>query len=347
MRTVVLGKSGLQVSAVGFGGIPIQRLSMEEAVRVVRRALDLGVTFIDTAAGYSDSQRKIGAAIQGLPAVAGRREGLVLASKSGNRTRDGILRDVERSRQEMGVDCIDLYQLHGVSDRPSWERARSPGGALEGLRAARDAGYVGHIGVSSHNEAIALEMIEHPDVETLQFPFNLVTSEPADRLIPRVRELGLGFIVMKPFCGGQYDNARLAMKFLNAYPDLVPIPGIETAAEIEEVVALVESGRTLRGAEKAEAEAIAAELGRLFCRRCCYCMPCPQGVAIMPAMTFEGATKRMSREHLLKDWALRVAEVPDKCIECGECEEKCPYDLPIIETIHSNADLAQAMINAG
>ena len=339
MRKVILGKSGLEVSAVGFGGIPIQRLDVEQAVRVVRRALDLGVTFIDTASGYGDSQQKIGAAIKD------RRDGLVLATKSGDRTRDGILRDVERSRREMGVDCIDLYQFHGVSDGPTWERVTGPGGALEGLLAARDAGHVAHIGVTSHHLGLTLEMIEHPDFETVQFPFNLVTAEPDDELIPKARELGLGFIVMKPFCGGQYDNARLAMKFLNGYPDLVPIPGIETVAEIEEVVAFVESGETLQGDEKAEAEQIAAELGKLFCRRCGYCQPCPQGVAVTMAMTFEGATRRMPRERLLEGWARVTAEVPDKCVECGECEEKCPYDLPIIEVIHRNAQLAQAMID--
>jgi predicted aldo/keto reductase-like oxidoreductase len=340
MRKVVLGKSGLEVSAVGLGGIPIQRIGVEDAVRVVRHALTLGVTFIDTASGYSDSQQKIGAAIRG------RRDGLVLATKSGDRTRDGVLRDVERSRQEMGADVIDLYQLHGVSDRPAWEKVKGPGGALEGLLEARGAGHVAHIGVTSHHLGLTLEMVEHPAFETVQFPFNLVTSEPANQLIPKARELGLGFIVMKPLCGGQYDNARLAMKFLNGYPDLVPIPGIERVEEIEEIVSLVESRATLQGAERAEAEAIAASLGKLFCRRCGYCQPCPQGVAITLAMTFDGALKRMPPERLAESWAPAVAKVPDQCIACGECEKKCPYHLPIIETIKRTAALARAMLGA-
>jgi len=339
VRKVVLGKSRLEVSAVGVGGIPIQRINQDEAVLVIRRALDLGVTFIDTAAGYSDSQLKIGAAIKG------RRDGLVLATKSGDATREGILRDVEKSRAELGVAVVDLYQLHAVSDRGKWERVRARGGALEGLLEARDAGHVRHIGVTSHNLDLALEMIEHSAFETVQFPFNLVTSEPADALIPKARRLGLGFIVMKPLCGGQYDNARLAFKFLNGYPDLVAIPGIERPEEIEEIVSLVESGETLTGDEKAEAAAIAAKLGRLFCRRCGYCQPCRQGVSITMAMTFEGAAKRMPREQLVKDWALRVAKVPDLCIECGECEEKCPYELPIVETIKRTAEMARDMMD--
>ena len=339
MRKVRLGKSGLDVSAVGFGGIPIQRLSDEDAVAVIRRAIDLGVTFIDTASSYGDSQRKIGAAIQG------RREGLVLTSKSTEAGRDGVLRDVERSRREMGVDVIDIYQLHGVPDRGKWEKIAGPGGALEGLQEARDAGHVGHIGVTSHILDLTLEMIEHPAFETVQFPFNLVTPEPAAQLIPKVRELGLGFIVMKPLCGGQYHNARLAFKFLNAYPDLVPIPGIERIEEIEEIVSIVESGQTLQGEEKAEADAIVAELGKLFCRRCGYCQPCPEGVAVTMAMTFEGAVRRMPPERLTDGWAPRVAEAPELCTECGECENKCPYDLPIIDTIKQAAEQARSMMD--
>jgi predicted aldo/keto reductase-like oxidoreductase len=336
MRKVVLGKSGLEVSAVGFGGIPIQRISEDEAVAVVRRALDLGVTFIDTASGYSDSQAKIGLAIEG------RRDGLVLATKTGDPTKEGALRDVERSRRELGADCIDLYQLHGVSSMERWEQMKAPGGALEGLLQARDAGHVAHIGYTSHSREVALAMADDPVFETVQFPFNLVTNEPAGDLIPKAREKGLGFIVMKPLCGGQYDNANFAFKFLNAFPDVVPIPGIERAEEIEEIVALVESGATLEGGEKEQAEAIVARLGKVFCRRCGYCQPCPQGVPIQSGMVFEGFVKRLPQERI-GGIARSVAEGVDLCIECGECEEKCPYELAIIETIHKSAELAREL----
>jgi predicted aldo/keto reductase-like oxidoreductase len=336
MRKVILGKSGLEVSAVGFGGIPIQRIPEDEAVALIRRALDLGITFIDTASGYGDSQTKIGRAIEG------RRDGLVLATKTGDNTKEGALRDVERSRRELGVDRIDLYQLHGVSSMERWEKMKGPGGALEGLLQARDAGHIAHIGYTSHSREIALAMADEPVFETVQFPFNLVTNEPADDLIPKAREMGLGFIVMKPLCGGQYDNANFAFKFLNAYPDIVPIPGIECIEEIEEIVAIVESGATLEGEEKERAEAIVARLGKVFCRRCGYCQPCPQGVPIQSAMVFEGFVKRLPPERIA-GLAPRIAEGVDLCIECGECEKKCPYELAIIETIHKSADLARSL----
>ena len=333
MRKVVLGRTGLTVSAVGFGGIPIQRVSEDDAVAVVRRALDLGVTFIDTASGYSDSQKKIGRAIKG------RRDGLVLATKTGDRTRAGALRDVERSRRELGADVIDIYQLHGVSSPEAWQQVSGRDGALAGLMEAREAGHIAHVGFSSHNLKVALSLVERSEFETVQYPFNLVTHEPGDELIPKARAAGLGFIVMKPRCGGQYPNAALAFKFLNGYPDIVPIPGIERVEEIEEVVALVESGQTLTGAERAQAEEEARKLGKLFCRRCGYCQPCPQGVAIQTSMNFESFRRRMPPERLtgIAQEAVRAAEL---CIECGECEKKCPYELAIRETIKQSADAA-------
>jgi len=341
MRQVILGKTGLKVSAVGFGGIPIQRVSAEQAVATLRRALDLGVTFIDTAAGYTDSQEKIGLAIRG------RRDGLVLASKSGQRTAEGILADIDHSRKEMGADVIDLYQLHGVSSRDGWNEVSAPGGAMEGLLAARDKGWIAHVGFTSHSLDLALEIVEQPVFETVQFPFNLVTREPAERLVPRAAELKLGFIVMKPLCGGQYGDANLAFKFLNGFPDLVPIPGMERPEEVDEVVAVVASGRTLQGEELARAEKIAAELGKLFCRRCGYCMPCPEGVPITTAMVFESFLKRLPLDKLVAGPAKELIQRADECTECGECEKKCPFELPIIRTIKNSLAQARRIAGAG
>jgi predicted aldo/keto reductase-like oxidoreductase len=337
MRTVVLGKSGLEVSAVGFGGIPIQRLPEEEAARVVRHALDLGVTFIDTASGYTDSQKKIGRALKGRDRLP------VLATKSGRRDRAGALEDVRRSRLELGVDTVDLYQLHGVSSEQKWEEMSAPGGALEGLLVARDRGWIDHIGFTSHSLDVALGLVEEEVFETVQFPFNLVTREPGEELIPKAGAKGLGFIVMKPLCGGQYHDAQLAFKFLNSYPELVPIPGIEKAEEIEEIVGIVRAGQTLQGEQRERAEEVARKLGRRFCRRCGYCQPCPQGVPITLAMVFEGMVNRLPRERIEQDLAPRLAREGAACAECGECEEKCPYDLPIIETVARSRRLAAAL----
>ena len=337
MRKKTLGKTNLHVSAVGFGGIPIQRLSEDDAVAVIRHALDLGVTFIDTAAGYGDSQLKIGKAIEG------RRDGLVLATKTPAATREDAAADIERSLRELRTDHIDLIQFHGVSDKAKWARIDGPGGALEAMLDARDKGLVGHVGFTSHSREMALELVDEEVFETVQFPFNLVTSEPAADLIPKAIERGLGFIAMKPLCGGQYDNARLAFKYLNAFPEVVPIPGIEKAWEIEEIAAIVDSGKLLSGAEKAEAEKIAADLGKLFCRRCGYCMPCAEGVPITTAMIFDSMVKRMPAEDMV-GIARNLLAKADDCVECGKCEERCPYDLPIIESVRAAARNARAIV---
>jgi predicted aldo/keto reductase-like oxidoreductase len=318
-----------------MGGIPIQRVSLDQAVRTLRAGLELGITFIDTAAGYTDSQVKVGAAIKG------RREGLVIATKSGQRTRDGILADVERAQRELGCETIDLYQLHNVSTRQTWAAVSGPGGALEGLLAARDEGRIAHIGFTSHNLDMALELVRVPVFETVQFPFNLVTAEPADKLIPLAHRNHLGFIAMKPLCGGQYDNADFAFKFLNGFPDLVPIPGVENPQQIRQIVQIVNSGATLRGREKAAADKIAAGLGKLFCRRCGYCQPCPQGIPITNAMVFEGFLRRFPMSKILDGPGKDVLDTAGLCNECGQCEEKCPYNLPIRRTVKRAGELAR------
>ncbi|MHC4561590.1 MAG: aldo/keto reductase [Planctomycetota bacterium] len=336
MRRTILGKSGLEVSAVGFGGIPIMRVSEAEAVKVIQRALDLGISFIDTAAGYGDSQAKIGAAI------AGRRDGLVLASKSGATTKDAILADVEESRRALRTDVIDIYQLHGVGEG-AWETISGPDGALEGLIAAKEAGHVGHIGFTSHNLDISLKLASHEAFETVQFPYNLVAREPGDQLLPASRENNLGFIVMKPMCGGQFDDAGLAFKFLNAFPDLVAIPGVETCEEIEQIAAVVESGETLTGEEADRADKIVQRLGKVFCRRCGYCQPCPEEVNITSALIFESLAKRMP-PNVAVSCAKGTVESIAKCTECGECVDKCPYDLPIPDLLKEVAPVAERFL---
>lgn len=338
MEYTTLGKTGLCVSRVGMGGIPIQRVSDEQAVDTLSAGLDWGINFIDTAAGYGDSQKKIG------KAIAGKRDRVILATKSGSGTRDGILADIDRARKELGTDYIDIYQLHGVSTTEKWEQCRGASGAVEGLLRAREEGHIGHIGFTSHSLDMSLELVEEDLFETVQFPFNLVTREPMERLIPRCRERGLGFIVMKPLCGGQFDNADLAFKFLNGYPDLVPIPGVENPREIEQIARLVASGATLQGEEQQEAERIAAELGKQFCRRCGYCEPCPNGVPIQTCMVFDGFVRRFARSRLVNGPARKVVDNAPNCIECGECEAKCPYDLPIMTTIDRVHEQARSIV---
>jgi predicted aldo/keto reductase-like oxidoreductase len=333
VKTTRLGKTGLNVSRVGVGGIPIQRLTEDEAVNVVRRCLDLGVTFLDTANAYTTSEERIG------KAIAGRREDVVIATKTGARDRQTAIEHLENSLRCLQTDTIDLWQFHNVSTVEAYEEILGPGGAMEAAREALRAGKVRHIGVTSHSMDMALKMVPTGLFETLQFPFNFVTSEPADELLPLVEEHGLGFIAMKPFAGGMLADARVAIKYLLQFDGVVPDPGIETAVEIEEIVAIVNGSWELTPQEWQAMEDFRAQAGTHFCRRCEYCQPCPQGVRISTIVNLPSFVKRFSEEKLREGWIAEAMLTGENCIECGECEEKCPYHLPIRETIAENLAL--------
>jgi predicted aldo/keto reductase-like oxidoreductase len=336
MDRVRLGKTGLEVSRVGFGGIPIQRLSEEAAVAVVSGCLDLGVTFIDTAHGYTTSEERIG------QAIAGRREELVLATKSPARDRATAQEQIELSLRRLGVGRIDIIQLHGVSTYEAMDTVLGPGGALEALHTARDRGQVDHIGFSSHSMEVAQEMIRTGLFETVQFPFNFIATAAADQLVPLAREHDMGFIAMKPMGGGLLERADLAFKYLFQFPGVVPDPGIERVEEMEEIAALAEEEAGPTSDDWAAIEAIRQELGTRFCRRCNYCQPCTQGIPISGILSYRSAWKRMPPERTLGGGWQRQMALAETCVECGECEERCPYGLPIREMLKENVAFFRA-----
>ncbi len=333
MKSVRLGKTGLQVSRIGVGSIPIQRLSEPEAIRVVQRCLELGVTFFDTANSYTTSEGRIGKA---LAAWGGRREQVIVATKTAARDRATALEHLELSLRRLKVDFIDLWQLHNVSSAEAYEEVLGPGGALEAARQALEAGKVRHVGVSSHSLDVALEAVHSGLFETIQFPFNFVANEAVEKLVPLAKEQDVGFIAMKPFGGGMLGNANLAIKYLLQFDGVVPDPGVEKAHEIEEIVAIANAPWELTSVEWEQIARIRAEVGVRFCRRCGYCEPCPEGVRVSLVMNLPSAWKRMPAERLTTGNLAEAIQTGRNCIECGECEEKCPYLLPIREMIAEN-----------
>jgi predicted aldo/keto reductase-like oxidoreductase len=317
---------------VGFGGIPIQRLTEHEAVEVVRHCLDSGITFLDTANGYSTSEERIG------KAIAGRRDGLVLATKTGAREGNEVASHLALSLQRFGVETIDLYQFHGVSSDEDYRKVVAPGGPLEVVREAQASGQVGHIGLTSHSMQIALKAVESGHFETIMFPFNFVANEAAQELIPVALERGLAFIAMKPLAGGALDDAVLAFKYLRQFPGILPIPGIERATEIEEIVEITEAATELTPDERDRIRSLQTELGQRFCRRCGYCQPCPEGVSIQLMMIMDSLIKRMPAASVFAH-CVEVVDGIANCTECGECEEKCPYQLPIRDMLEEHAEL--------
>jgi len=327
METMRLGKTELVIPRLGFGGIPIQRCIEDEAVAVVKRCIDLGITYLDTANGYTTSEERIG------KAVAGRREKAIIATKSSARTREGVDEHLKLSLKRLGTDYIDVYQFHNISDTESFNTVKAPGGALDLLKEAKSAGVIRHIGVSSHSMDMAKEMVKSDIFETIMFPFNFITSEAADQLLPLCKEHDVGFIVMKPFAGGMLDNATIAFKYLLQFPEAMTIPGIEKIEEIEEIFRITEGPWQMTAEEEAEMQRMKDELGTKFCRRCQYCQPCSTEIPITMVMTSPSFHKRMPPERFFSGNIAETMEKAASCIECGDCEDRCPYHLPIRETI--------------
>lgn len=325
MEKIRLGRTEMMVSKLGFGGIPIQRVYEEEAVAVVKRCLELGINFLDTANGYSTSEERIG------KAISGRRERVFLATKTGARTREDVEKHLQQSLKQLGVEYIDLYQFHGVSDPKHLEMVLASDGLMTVVEEAKKAGVVKHIGVTSHSMDIAKEAVKSDRFETIMFPFNFITCEAVDELIPLAREHDVGFIAMKPLAGGMLDNVTIAFKYLFQFLDIIPIPGIEKIEEIEEIAQVLEGPLQMTRAEQQEMQRLIKELGTRFCRRCNYCQPCTEEIPISMVMTSSSFFKRLPEERFFSGMFAGAIEKAVNCTECGECEARCPYHLPIRE----------------
>jgi predicted aldo/keto reductase-like oxidoreductase len=313
---------------LGFGGIPIQQISEADAIRVVRHCVKRGINYFDTARNYTVSEVRIGRALVGM------RDNVIIATKSSRRDEHGVLEELNVSLTNLQTDWIDVYQLHNVSSRDDWEQVKAPTGALAALYKARDQGLIQHIGITSHDPKLLTEIVKEEIFETIMIPFNYLTSLPADELLPLCRALNIGTVIMKPFGGGAFINANTALKFLlgNKYVDVV-IPGMMSIREVEENVTVASGYSILSPAEWQLIEEDRMTLGDEFCRGCNYCQPCPQEIPISMLLRWEVFEKRMgwsSRFNTrFKEGIVKAAY----CLDCGECESRCPYHLPIRELL--------------
>lgn len=317
MRT--LGKTGIMINEIGFGGIPIQKVNQTIVNQIIDKMEELGLNFIDTARGYTISEVLLG------NALVGRRDKFVIATKSMARDYQGMKNDIETSLSNLQTNYLDLYQCHNVSEKDDLS------GALLALKEAKAQGKIRHFGVTSHSLKYLNSIIENTEFATIMFPYNIIETE-AEALFARAKAKDIGVIVMKPLAGGAIDNGSIALKFILNNPHIsVVIPGM---ASVDEVVINANSraGEYLP-AELSYIDNLRQQLGEEFCRRCQYCLPCSVGIDIPASFLIEGYFTRYN----LQEWARQryngLKVKADACIECGVCESRCPYNLPIINKL--------------
>ena len=326
MEYRTLGKTGLKISRMGFGGIPIQKIDEEGTRKLLHEMMEKGVNYIDSARGYTVSEQYIGYGLEGI------RDKFVLATKSMSRTKEAMVADIETSLGNFRTDYIDLYQVHNPS-MEQLDQVMGEGGALEALMEAKAAGKIGHIGLTAHSTEVFERALELDWVETIMFPYNIVEQQGAE-LIHKCAEKNIGFIVMKPLAGGAIEDASLALRYVCSNPDVtVVIPGMAEIHELEQNLAACSNTEPLTQEELKEMDKVREQLGTDFCRRCNYCAPCTVGINIPSVFLFAGYLQRYDLADWAKDRYSTLKVKASACIGCGKCEPRCPYHLPIREKL--------------
>lgn len=318
MQTVTLGTTGITVNKNGFGALPIQRISQSEAVRLVRKAYDAGITYFDTARWYTDSEEKLGEAFDGM------REKVYIATKTGAETVEAFWQDLETSLQNLRTDYIDLYQFHNPAFCPKPEDGT---GLYEAMQAAKEQGKIRHIGITNHRLAVAQEAAASGLYETLQFPFSYLSGRQELNLVKQCEEAGVGFVAMKALSGGLITNSAAAYAFLAQYENVLPIWGVQREQELDEFISYIEQPPVMT---KELEELIChdkEELSGEFCRGCGYCMPCPAGIEIHTCARMSLLIRRSPSEAQLTPQSQDMMKKIENCLHCGQCKGKCPYEL--------------------
>ena len=327
MQMVTLGSTGIQVVQNGFGALPIQRDSKEVAVKIVRRAYEGGMRFFDTARAYSDSEEKVGEALNDV------RDNLYIATKTMAQTPEEFWQQLETSLQLLKTDYIDIYQFHCAN------QVYAPGdgtGMYECMLEAKAQGKIRHIGITAHKIQIAFDAVESGLYETLQYPFSYLAAEREKELVAKCKEKNVGFIAMKGLAGGLINKSEAAMAFMTQYDNVLPIWGIQRETELEEWLSYMDHTPSMTGEIKEYIEREQKELSGEFCRGCGYCMPCPKGIMINQCARMSLMLRRApSASWLSEDMQAEMKKI-ETCINCRKCVSKCPYSLNTPELLKKN-----------
>ncbi len=339
MRMKVLGKSGISVSAVGLGGIQFSKITKAEVAKVVRTALDSGINFLETAYGYFDSEEKIGAALRG------RRDDVILASKSGARDGKTFTKHLHESLKRLRRETIDIYQLHGVDSAESLRQALGPRGAVKAAAKALRQGKIRSLGISSHSLKLSLKAVEMDVFDSIQYPISLINTEvPRSGLLGKARKRNVGILAMKPLGGGRITDARVALGYIYRFRSVVPVVGVETPAQVRQLARIADRPPKLTSKDMRAIRKIRQTIGTTFCRACRYCEPCPQGISIFRVLYFPIYVRQMGAERILKDGIPDYLAKAEDCIECGRCEQRCPFHLRIMAGLKHNLAYARKLV---
>ena len=326
MKTIALGKTGIVVPQNAFGALPIQRISDDEAVKLLRMAYDGGMRFFDTARAYTDSEIKVGKAFEGM------RDKVYIASKTTATTVEKFWEDLNTTLTNLKTDYLDIYQLHCVA---KCYRPGDGSGLYEALVEAREQGKIRHIGITAHKIGVAEEIVESGLYETLQFPFSYLASNRDIALVQKCKAAGMGFIAMKGLSGGLLTNSRACMEFMSQY-DVLPIWGIQKESELREWLAFMDEDVHYSDKMKTFIEKDRGELLGDFCRGCGYCMPCTVDITINQCARMSQMIRRApSAAWLSEHWQNEMMKI-ESCVDCGICMTRCPYELKIPQLLRKN-----------
>lgn len=327
MVKVTLGNTGITVEKNAFGALPIQRISTQEAVKLLRKAYDRGVTFFDTARFYTDSEEKLGEAFEGM------REKVYIATKTGATDAEGFWKDIHTSLKNLRTGYIDIYQFHNPAFCP---KPGDGSGLYEAMLEAREKGMVRHIGITNHRLSVAHEAVESGLYETLQFPFCYLATEKDVELVEKCREAGMGFIAMKALSGGLITDSAAAYAFLAQYGHVLPIWGVQRESELDEFLSYIENPPAMNEELAAVIAKDREELLGDFCRGCGYCMPCPVGIEINNCARMSLLIRRSPSAAQLTPQAQEKMKKIESCLHCGRCKSKCPYGLDTPALLEKN-----------
>lgn len=318
MATVKLGKTGIVTDKNGFGALPIQRVSDDEAVRILQKAYDGGVTFFDTARFYTDSEHKLGLAFKGM------RDKVIIATKTAAKNADEFWKDIRTSLDNLQTDYIDIYQFHNPSFCPK------PGdgtGLYEAMLEAKQNGMIKHIGITNHRLKVAHEAIDSGLYEILQFPFCYLASDEDIELVTKCKQADMGFIAMKALSGGLITDSRAAYAFEAEFDNVLPIWGVQRESELDEFLSYVTNPPAMTDDIRALIDNDRKQLQGDFCRGCGYCMPCPAGIEINNCARMSLLLRRSPSElQLTPEVQAKMMKIED-CMHCGHCRSMCPYHL--------------------